>query len=126
MVRRTTRSPGPLGTPVAATAHRLVAKALAEQLVDGIEDLREIEVARLDVLQAALWPRVEKGEIRAVNAVLRIIDRRCRLLGLYTTRTAVEQPLWGLVVPEQEGNAGRATAVGDDDAGVDDVAGSAA
>jgi hypothetical protein len=65
------------------TAHRVVSKALSERLIEGIDDLREIELARLDALQAALWPRVEKGEVRAINSVVRIIDRRCRTLGLY-------------------------------------------
>jgi hypothetical protein len=90
------------------TAHRVVTKALAERLVDGIDDLRDVEVARLDALQAALWPRVERGDTRAVNTVLRIIDRRCRLFGLYREAT-VETPLWGLVVPPADGNAGLAT-----------------
>jgi hypothetical protein len=77
-------------------------------VVDGIDDLRDTEVARLDALQAALWPKVERGDTRAVNTVVRIIDRRCRLLDLYTT-TEVEAPLRGLVVPEPEGNVGAAT-----------------
>jgi hypothetical protein len=90
------------------TAHRVVTKALAERLVDGIDELRDIEVARLDALQAALWPKVERGDTRAVNTVVRIIDRRSRLLGLYTQRD-IETPLWGLIVPEAAGNAGVAT-----------------
>jgi hypothetical protein len=91
------------------TAHRLVAKALAERLVSGNDHLRNIEVARLDALQASLWPKVERGDMRAVNTVVRIIDRRCRLLTLYTTQTAFEKQPWGLVVPEAGGNPGVAT-----------------
>lgn len=39
------------------TAHRVVAKALAERLADDIDQLRELELARLDGLQTSLWPR---------------------------------------------------------------------
>jgi hypothetical protein len=106
------------------TAHRVVTKALAARLADGIDDLGHIELARLDVLQAALWPRMQKGEVRAINRILRIIDRRCRLLGLYA-ETTVETPPWGLVVPEAEGNAGPATGAELHDTGADGVEGSA-
>jgi hypothetical protein len=90
------------------TAHRVVTKALAGRLIDGIDELRAIEVARLDALQSVLWPKVERGDLRAVNAVLRIVDRRCRLLGLYT-QPEIETLLWGLVVPQPAGNSGAAT-----------------
>jgi hypothetical protein len=107
------------------TAHRLVAKALAERLVDGIDALRATEVARLDALQAALWPRVQRGDVRAVNAVMRIVDRRCRLLGLYT-QPGIETPLWGLVVPQPAGTPGAATGAEADVVDVGPVAASAA
>jgi hypothetical protein len=47
------------------TAHRAVAQALSERLVDGIDELRALEVARLDAMQAALWPQVEAGDPKA-------------------------------------------------------------
>jgi hypothetical protein len=43
-----------------------------------------------------------------VNTVVRIIDRRCRLLGLYT-QPEIETPMWRRVVPEAGGNPGVAT-----------------
>jgi hypothetical protein len=78
------------------TAHRVVTRALAGRLVDGIDDLRHIELGRLDALQAALWPRVEKGEVRAINSVVRIIDRRCRSSGSTLNRPEARGPstLW--------------------------------
>jgi hypothetical protein len=38
-----------------------------------------LELARLDALQALLWPKAENGDVRAINAVVRIVDKRCRL-----------------------------------------------
>jgi hypothetical protein len=90
------------------TAHRVVTKALSERLMVGIDELRDIELARLDALQVALWPRVEKGEVRAVNSVMRIIDRRCRILGLYPQRARSEKSFDTLVI-QDTGNPGEAT-----------------
>ena len=47
------------------TAHRVVAKALSERLADDIDQLREMELARLDALLASLWAKAEKGDLRA-------------------------------------------------------------
>jgi hypothetical protein len=89
------------------TAHRVVAKALAERLADNIDQLRELELARLDALQASLWPKAENGDLRAVNACVRIIDKRCRLLGLYGFKEA-QEPLQTLLIDDR-GNPGKAT-----------------
>lgn len=46
------------------------------------EQVRKQEVARLDALLDNLWPRVEQGDDKAVANVLRVMDRRAKLLGL--------------------------------------------
>ncbi len=89
------------------TAHRVVAKALATRLADDIDQLREMELARLDALQASLWAKAEKGDLRAVSACVRITDKRCRLLGLYGFKGA-EEPLQTLVI-DHAGKPGEAT-----------------
>lgn len=43
---------------------------------------------RLDSLQVGLWDRAVSGDAKAVNAVLRIIDQRSRLRGLYKSEAA--------------------------------------
>jgi len=53
------------------------------ELRDKAEEMRSIESMRLDRLQASLWPKAVKGDVKAIDAVLRIIDRRMRLLGLH-------------------------------------------
>jgi len=68
----------------------VVMTALADRLVDDVDELREFETARLDALQAALWDKAMTGDVRATNSIVRFIDRRCRLLGLYHHK-AVEQ-----------------------------------
>lgn len=44
--------------------------------------LRELEVQRLDRMQAAAWAKAAKGDLKAIETVLKVIDRRARLLGL--------------------------------------------
>lgn len=71
------------------TVHRLVNETLAEHQVETVDDLRALEVARLDALQAAYWDRAISGkDLRAAAFVLKILDRRAKMLGLYQTTHA--------------------------------------
>lgn len=47
-----------------------------------LEIMREQEGARLDALQATLWPAAEAGNRKAIETILKICDRRCKLYGL--------------------------------------------
>jgi len=70
------------------SAHHAVFTALEEREVDGVERLRSVEIARLDHLQVALRPDAMAGDVKAVSAVIRIIDLRLRLHGLGRRGTA--------------------------------------
>jgi hypothetical protein len=48
----------------------------------GSEEVRTLEVERLDQLQMGLWPDAIRGDVRAIDCVLRVMERRARLLGL--------------------------------------------
>jgi hypothetical protein len=61
---------------------RALSRALAERTAEAVDELRALEMVRLDQLQLALWPQVEAGSVRAAETVLKIIDRRIKLLGL--------------------------------------------
>jgi hypothetical protein len=68
-----------------ATAHEYVAAGLAElaqQQQAEAQELRTLEAARLDDLQAAIWQQARSGNLKAVQTALRIMERRARLLGL--------------------------------------------
>jgi hypothetical protein len=41
-----------------------------------------LELMRLERLHAAVWPQAIRGDVNAVDRVLRIMERRARLLGL--------------------------------------------
>lgn len=65
-----------------ANARKAVLAALEERVTEDVAHLRALESARLDRLQRAIWPAALAGDIDAVNATLRLMDRRARLLGL--------------------------------------------
>jgi len=71
-----------LGYKSASGAHKAVQTALKKTLQEPSDDLRKLEVERLDAALAAVWASVLKGQYGAVDRFLRIQERRARLLGL--------------------------------------------
>lgn len=49
---------------------------------EAVENLRDVEGRRLDRLQAAVWPKALKGDLKAVETVRRLIAERIRLYGV--------------------------------------------
>lgn len=71
-----------LGYKDASGAWRAVKAALKKTLQEPSDDLRRLEVERLDAALSAVWASVMKGQYGAVDRFLRIQERRARLLGL--------------------------------------------
>ena len=65
-----------------AAARSLVQRALDRVEQHTADEMREVENQRLDRAQAAIWPRVLRGDDKAVSLYLQISDRRSRLNGL--------------------------------------------
>lgn len=66
-------------------AQKDVVRALATALTDlgrTAEEFREVELQRLDRLQAAAWPLAVGGNLQAIDTCRRIIHDRRQLLGL--------------------------------------------
>jgi uncharacterized protein (DUF1778 family) len=66
-------------------AQRLVARAMEEsrlQIDESAADLKAEELSRLDGMLRAVWPQARKGSLQAVDRVLKIGERRAKLLGL--------------------------------------------
>jgi len=89
------------------SAHRAVSKALSEREAEGVDELRAVELARLDRLQAVVWDKAVNGDVRAVNTAVKIIGQRVRLLGL-GGRAGPEHPeaVPQVLVVGPEGNQG--------------------
>jgi len=84
---------GRLGYADRGSACKDVARALEANLAEqsqAADTLREVESLRLDRLQAAAWPAAVKGDLKAIETVLKVIDRRARLHGLdHPVRTEI-------------------------------------
>ncbi len=71
-----------LGYSARSNAHIAVQRALRDAIQEPADELRTLEAGRLDKLQQALWAQAMQGNQGAVDRVLRIMERRARLLGL--------------------------------------------
>ena len=54
----------------------------SEFIYESVDESRQLELMRLDELQVAIWDRAINGELPAAHCVLKIMDRRAKLLGL--------------------------------------------
>lgn len=66
-------------------AHNAVMSALKKTLQEPADELRTLELERLDTMLNALWPAIlrgDRGSPRAAEVALKIMDRRAALLGL--------------------------------------------
>lgn len=66
-------------------AHRLVTHALAEvrdEIASETGALRAEELSRLNRMLEGLWAKARRGDVYAVDRVLKISERRAKLLGL--------------------------------------------
>ena len=49
---------------------------------DDVEDVVNMELARLDSLQLVAWRRAKEGDLAAIDRILKIMERRAQYLGL--------------------------------------------
>jgi predicted transcriptional regulator len=66
-------------------AHKYVTKeldAIRAETRASAEQLREIELERLDRYLAALEPKIVEGDDKAIATALRVMERRAKLTGL--------------------------------------------
>ena len=81
-----------LGYTSRGTAYNIVTKALRDQTAEAVTGLRELENARLDALQVALWDAAMTGEIGAVVAVVKVVQARVHLNGLEPAGDGIQVP----------------------------------
>jgi len=84
-----------LGYTSRGTVYKIIKAAQATQLSGAVEEHLDLEVSRLNALQAAVWPAAMSGDLRALVVAARIVEARCRLLGLIgpaTKRPTCQQP----------------------------------
>ena len=65
--------------------HKMVTRVLGELVAlaaESAEEVRRLEIDRMDAMMVGLWDKARRGHEGAVDRVLRIMTRRAALLGL--------------------------------------------
>jgi len=74
--------------------HQLVRDAITArraQVAEPIDEVLALEISRLDGMLERLYPKAAKGDMQAIDRVLKIGERRAKLLGLDApTRSAFQ------------------------------------
>ncbi|WNO25823.1 terminase small subunit [Arthrobacter phage Altadena] len=65
-----------------ANAHRAITEAMAELPAESVAEIRRLESARLDQMHLGAWTGARRGDDRAIASIIRIMERRAKLLGL--------------------------------------------
>ena len=72
---------------VKATVWNLVQDALISTIKEPADAVRALELERLDFITRKLEKRVNDGEDKAINTLLKVMDHRARILGLFAPVT---------------------------------------
>lgn len=71
-----------VGYSNAGGAYKAYQRAMARVFDQPTKELRNTELDRLDRLQRAYWKDAVDGNVRSADFILRVIDKRAKLLGL--------------------------------------------
>ena len=71
-----------LGYADRSGAFRAVTSALKATLREPADELRTLELERLDSALLAIWRQVQAGDLHAIDRLVRLAERRAKLLGL--------------------------------------------
>lgn len=71
-----------LGYTNKSAAKKAVERGIQRTLQEPADELRVLETDRLDRLQTALWPGAMEGDEKKALAILKLMERRSKLLGL--------------------------------------------
>ncbi len=81
-----------IGYSSRSTAYNVITMALEAREAEGVEQLRRLELDRLDAVHASLWPQAMDGHVPSVMALLRVMDLRTKLLGLQSGGASKRTP----------------------------------
>jgi hypothetical protein len=71
-----------VGYSNAGGAYKAYQRAMSRVFDQPVQELRNAELDRLDRLQRAYWKDAIEGNARSADFILRVIDKRAKLLGL--------------------------------------------
>ena len=71
-----------VSTQTAANYVNYCLRELVELTAAATEEYRQLELERLDALQAAIWNQAVSGNLFAIDRCVKLMERRAKLLGL--------------------------------------------
>lgn len=71
-----------LGYASVSSAYKAVMVALRKTLREPTDELRTLELERLDALTLVLWPKALQANLAAIDRLLRVMERRAKLSDL--------------------------------------------
>ena len=74
-----------------ATVHKYIhatIKAYHDEARETSKAMITLELSRLDDMTLGIWSKARAGEYKAIEAMIKIMERRAKLLGLDTMQTA--------------------------------------
>ncbi len=71
-----------LGYSSPSGAYQAIESAMKRTLQEPADDLRRLEIERLNAMLLSIWPSVRQGNYGAIDRALRIMERTAKLLGL--------------------------------------------
>lgn len=71
-----------IGYTDGSAAYKAVMAGILKTLQEPADHVRAIEVARLDKLMAGIYLQAKQGNLPSMDRVLKLMERRARLLGL--------------------------------------------
>ncbi len=100
-----------LGYAGPAGSYKAVMSALKRTLQEPADEVRRLEIERIDAMWEKVWWQIKSGDHKAVNVLLRLMERRAKLLGLdmpkkiaHTDPTGTEPAEINLIWPEENGD----------------------
>lgn len=80
---------GQLGYASASGAHKAVSSALESLPRESAEALRQVQHEQINQAMIAIYPRVQKGELAAIDRFIKLQQRQAELHGLDATKFTV-------------------------------------
>lgn len=71
-----------MGYADASGAYLAYKRAIQRTMQQPADELRTAELDRLDRLQLAAWPNAMRGDNKSILTIVRLMERRAKLLGL--------------------------------------------
>ena len=96
-------------------AYMAVMAAIKRVDAEPAAELRTLENERMDVMLDGIWEKAKSGDEKAVAAVIRLMQRRAKLMGLDLEKEEAPTIVLGPLVIQRSGPVSEETQGGDDE-----------